>query len=121
MALVFLILLLTLLLLTETVLAQDPDTHRTLDVCNCPGKTTGPIKEEWPVYGPDQSLMGVARRWDPTVFYPLDPTFRRWMNKYDRQILENKKSLDSFLLERKFTRVVVSDTVFKPYTDKKKP
>lgn len=78
-------------------------------------QTRGAVKEDWAIYGPSQSLIGIAKGWAPTYFYPLDTSFRKYILKYDRFILESPYHLDSFLKERKFVWVRHSDTMYLPY------
>jgi hypothetical protein len=78
-------------------------------------KHAGPILEEHPIYGPTSSLLGVMRRWNPSYFYPLDSSFHKYMNKYDRELLFDPARLDMYLKDRKFVWFRHSDTTFLPF------
>jgi hypothetical protein len=78
-------------------------------------KQTGPIDEEHAIYGPARSLIGVMRRWHPSYFYPLDSSFHKYINKYDRELLADPYRLDMYLKDRKFPWFRHSDTTFLPF------
>jgi hypothetical protein len=78
-------------------------------------KQTGPIDEEHAIYGPARSLLGVMRRWNPSYFYPLDSSFHKYINKYDRELLADPYRLDMYLKDRKFVWFRHSDTTFLPF------
>jgi hypothetical protein len=76
---------------------------------------TRPNKEEWPIYGPSGSLIGVVRYWNPSYFYPIHYSYRKYINRYDRAILETPWKLDSLLKDKKFVWVRHADTLYLPH------
>lgn len=84
-------------------------------------QVTYPRDGDLPVYGPAKSLIGVCRGYNPSYFYPLDSSFRPYIHKYDREILETPWRLDSVLRYYKFLWVRFPDTSFMPYKITKKP
>ena len=76
--------------------------------------TVGPVHREWGVYGPNKSLIGVCRYWNPTYFYPLHPELRDYIHKDDRKILETPWRLDSLLVDLKYQWVRHADTFYMP-------
>lgn len=79
-------------------------------VCEIPFTTRQP--DEWAVYGEGKSLIGVVRRWNPCVFYPLHPSLRPYISRYDRETLDDRERLMRILSDQKYQNLQISDTMY---------
>jgi hypothetical protein len=75
---------------------------------------TGPTRYEWPIYGPNKSLIGVARYWWPTFFYPLHPSLRVYAHPADTLILYSGPRMDSVMRSYQITNWRMTDTYYMP-------
>jgi hypothetical protein len=75
---------------------------------------TTPTRYEWVIYGPRGSLIGVARQWWPTFFYPIAPELRPFLNPLDTLILYSGPRMDSVMRSYQITNWRMTDTYYMP-------
>jgi hypothetical protein len=75
---------------------------------------TGPTRYEYVIYGPNKSLIGVARYWWPTFFYPLHPSLRIYAHPLDTLILYSGPRMDSVMRSYQITNWRMTDTYYMP-------
>jgi hypothetical protein len=76
---------------------------------------TYPKPDEYPIYAQRGSLVGVARGWAPSRFYPIHPALRAYTNPLDTLVLYSGKRMDSLMRVYKIDRWHMTDTFYLPY------